>query len=721
MPRPRGNVDKNTDKGSAHKRRPKSAQKHATDARSAGRPSQASAARSPATPGNGYGGRPEWLIAALLALAVFVVYAVTTPRTVTLEDDGLFIMASVNAGVAHPPGYPLYTLLGYVFSFLPLGSPALRIHLLSGLLGALACAVLFFIARRAGLNRWFAATVALGYGVSEHFWSQAIIAEVYTLNALLCLSVWWFCLRAMDKGAHTGKQLYWAALCFGLGLANHWPLMVLAFPAFFLLLLPRWRMALDRLPGLLGTALGVAGVLYAWMVWRSQQSGVISFYGPLESFKQFWYYLSRQGYGSVDVSPSAGLGDKWLFIQHFISEVWWLLTPVGAVLALAGLYHLWRKKDYILLAATTWVFLAHSLLLIMLLGFDYEFLNLAVFRPYPLVAYAMLTLWMGCGLALVWERARRFKPDAVAGRKAFAALPALALLLPIVVLAQNLHVNDRSDDDFAERYGRVLLEGLEPNAVLFVVGDTTTAPLGYLHFTEGMRPDIVLINTQGLVYPTRLFVPPTTQRKRKAAFERFMRDNRRPAYTINKNEDIPNPDGTTHFGFYQRLDPQGRAGAITLRFEPRVVEYFKSLMRAPPQTDRWNRHQHNILLQQYGNFLGYTVLSDEARLKRTAAELVRAMQNEYYGLVDMAEVLIEHGARPEHLATARALLDKAELLRDETLSKDMRGRHHYRLGFLAYRQGDMPEAQKQFGESVKVYNHPGNPSHDALKIFKSRS
>ena len=703
----------------AHKRRPKSAQKHATDARSAGRPSQASAARSPATPGNGYGGRPEWLIAALLALAVFVVYAVTTPRTVTLEDDGLFIMASVNAGVAHPPGYPLYTLLGYVFSFLPLGSPALRIHLLSGLLGALACAVLFFIARRAGLNRWFAATVALGYGVSEHFWSQAIIAEVYTLNALLCLSVWWFCLRAMDKGAHTGKQLYWAALCFGLGLANHWPLMVLAFPAFFLLLLPRWRMALDRLPGLLGTALGVAGVLYAWMVWRSQQSGVISFYGPLESFKQFWYYLSRQGYGSVDVSPSAGLGDKWLFIQHFISEVWWLLTPVGAVLALAGLYHLWRKKDYILLAATTWVFLAHSLLLIMLLGFDYEFLNLAVFRPYPLVAYAMLTLWMGCGLALVWERARRFKPDAVAGRKAFAALPALALLLPIVVLAQNLHVNDRSDDDFAERYGRVLLEGLEPGAVLFVTGDLPTAPVGYLRYAAGVRTDVRVMNTQGLVYPTRLFVPPTTKKNETALNGGFVREQslKRPVYYTTNIIDFPSPFGSVHYGLYRKVQRDGPP--LQLRFDERALRYFEYLIQNPMPTDRWNRHLHDRLMQQYGEYIGYMVLSNASDSAWAAKRdnMARAMQNQYYGLIGMAEMLIKYGTE-DRLVTVQHWLDKAEGHISHTLSKEMVGRHYYRRGYLAYRLKKFADARSLFLRSLRVHDHPDNPSRDAIKLLR---
>ena len=92
-----------------------------------------------------------------------------------------------------------FTFLGHLFSFLPLESPAFRIHLLSGLLGALACGVLYLVMVEAGVSRWFSFIAALSYGVSEHFWSQSIIAEVYGLNALLCFAVLYFCLRFKNR------------------------------------------------------------------------------------------------------------------------------------------------------------------------------------------------------------------------------------------------------------------------------------------------------------------------------------------------------------------------------------------------------------------------------------------------------------------------------------------------------------------------------------------
>ena len=724
-------------------------------------------AGSETRPESGGGSRlAEWLTALVAVAVLFVLYAFTAPRSVIFEDDGLFIMAAVDAGVAHPPGYPLYTILGYLFSFLSIiDPPAFRIHLLSGLLGAAACGLLFMVARAAGMPRLFALVTALAYGVSEHFWSQTIIAEVYSLNVLLSLAVLLLCMQAAAQpvqrtkkaakrslrqgrpnrsplegeperqgrspppsrwgviaktfskdGSWPRQPLLWAAFCFGLGLANHWPLMVLAAPAFAVLLFPHlrsWRFSvlMTRLTALAGVALATALTLYLWMVWRSFQPGIIAFYGPIDSISDFWYYISRQGYGGVDSSPSAGIVDKLGFAGYFSKQVLFQYTVPGVLLAALGIDYLYRQGRGLLLIATIWIFLAHSLLLILALGFDYEFLNEAVFRPYPLVSYGILALWMGCGLCFVWDKFPL---------KGGAIIQALALVIPLYMLLQNLPVNDRSDDDFADRYGRMLLQGLEPEAVLFVVGDTTTAPLGYLHYIEGLRPDVLLINTQGLVYPSRLFVPPTTSSRRARAFSAFMEGNsgRRPVYTINANDDIPNPNGTVHYGFYQKVDPAGEPSSITLLFDREVVDYFRSIVSGPLPEDRWNRHQHSILLQQFGNFLGYTAMSADPVLRRTAAELVEAMQNQYYGLVDMAEILIEHGYNAEHLQTAQELLNRAEPLQDETLSKDMRGRHHYRRGFLNYRLGRMDDAVREFRLSIEANDHPDNPSRQGLSLLE---
>ena len=229
-------------------------------------------------------------------------------------------------------------------------------------------------------------------------------------------------------------------------------------------------------------------------------------------------------------------------------------------------------------------------------------------------------------------------------------------------------------------------------------------------------------------------MPPTTSSRRRAALENYLRDNERPVYLVTDDSELPNPRGASdiYFGFYQQRDASTEQSAVKLRFDPNVSEFFNWLVSQPKPRDRWNRHLHGILLQQYGGFLGYTMLANDPVLNATAADMMQAIQNEYYGLVDMAEVLIEHGHTADHLTTARRLLSQAEPLADHTLSKDMRGRHHYRLGFLAYRemeqaqaQGDHDrarnravEARQEFTRSVAAYPHPDNPSHAGLAIFK---
>ena len=147
--------------------------------------------------------------AAALAAAVLgplALYVATLPRTVVLEDDGLFLMAGVHLGIAHPPGYPLYTLIVHLFTRLPFLDAAFLGHLSSAVLGALACGAVYCCARLLRASPAPALTAAWLFGVSEQFWSQAIIAEVYTLNALLFFATYASCCWARGIRGAVGRS-----------------------------------------------------------------------------------------------------------------------------------------------------------------------------------------------------------------------------------------------------------------------------------------------------------------------------------------------------------------------------------------------------------------------------------------------------------------------------------------------------------------------------------
>src|SRR2546430_17088024 len=133
--------------------------------------------------------RADWLQAAAVALALFALYAATAPRTVALEDDGLFILSSYFLGIEHPPGYPLFTWIGHLFTYLPFGSVAYRVHLASALFGALTGGAAWLCARALIGGRLPADLAAFAPGGSPAFLWRAIMPGGYTVTTLFFLSM----------------------------------------------------------------------------------------------------------------------------------------------------------------------------------------------------------------------------------------------------------------------------------------------------------------------------------------------------------------------------------------------------------------------------------------------------------------------------------------------------------------------------------------------------
>src|SRR6185436_5862821 len=80
----------------------------------------------------------SWLlVGALFGLTLLLYLLTLAPSVVTLFDDSLeFQLVTYRLGIAHPTGYPLYTLLGKLFTFLPIGNVAYRVNVMSAVFGA---------------------------------------------------------------------------------------------------------------------------------------------------------------------------------------------------------------------------------------------------------------------------------------------------------------------------------------------------------------------------------------------------------------------------------------------------------------------------------------------------------------------------------------------------------------------------------------------------------
>ena len=97
--------------------------------------------------------RPDYGIALVAALATLWLYLQTLSPTITGEDSGEFITAAYTLGIPHPPGYPLYCLIGHLFTKLPWGEVAWRVNLMSACFGAGAVFVVALIVAYLTRNR----------------------------------------------------------------------------------------------------------------------------------------------------------------------------------------------------------------------------------------------------------------------------------------------------------------------------------------------------------------------------------------------------------------------------------------------------------------------------------------------------------------------------------------------------------------------------------------
>ncbi len=411
--------------------------------------------------------------AALVALGTFAVYALGACRTIYVGDSGELVAAATTLGIPHPSGYPLYVLLGKLWTLvLPLGSIALRMSLFSAFSAALACGLLYLTVRRLGLST-LAALFASGLAAfGPSFWSQANIQRVYSLNALALLAV-----TAAAVEWYRTRRIGWmmlAAFLAGLGASNHTFMGVfgLAVGLFAVASEPALLKRPRHLVACVGA--GVAGLLpYAYLPLRSRMDPRLDWGDPetLERFldvvlrRDFWHRAWMES--AADWLPIAGD-----YLRSLGDELLW----AGTALALAGAVLGWTRGPrwpvllpLLAMAANLWTMGVHG-----------SRSDLFIWHRYYIPSYLMAALLAAFGLELALRRW---------GRK----VAALALVVPLALLVLGTPRFDRSRYAIAEDFSRQLLDALPPGAHLSASDDNILFVLIYLQLVEGLRPDVDLI------------------------------------------------------------------------------------------------------------------------------------------------------------------------------------------------------------------------------------
>ena len=182
-------------------------------------------------------------LAALAPVAAFAVYLQTMyPGLVSTGDSPKFQFVGRIWGTPHNPGYPLYVAVSHLFSHLPIGTLAYRINLMSAVFGAVTVWLMVLLVRRLTGSTAAGVGAALMLAFGLVFWSQAIIAEVYTLGTALLAAALLFAVRWADTRRPVDLLLAVAAVAVAVG--NHLTILLVAPALVVFVLATDWRAAL---------------------------------------------------------------------------------------------------------------------------------------------------------------------------------------------------------------------------------------------------------------------------------------------------------------------------------------------------------------------------------------------------------------------------------------------------------------------------------------------
>ena len=418
-------------------------------------------------------------------LIVFVLYLKTlAPTVLYLKDpellDAVMVQMQVSVlGITHPTGYPTYLMLTHLFTYLPFGDPAYRVNLGSAVYAALAVVVVyaggFLLSRRVVA----AAAGALAFGLGAALWSQAVIAEVYTLNALL-VSVTILVLLLWHE-YRKDRYLLLSAFLVGLCLTNHLTSGLLLPASLLLVALVDWRRLVDFKLVLKGAGLFLLGLMpYLYLPIRAAMDPPMDANNPT-NIERFWYVVSGGNLTGTFFAfgPSELPGRMIFYWEHLLDNMHFIVVMValtGAVIML-----LRDRAVGIFLGFLFFGWLFHAI------ENDIPDIDL-----YFIPTYLVLSLWAAVGFgALLGEIESLIAGFARVTKGAIlVVLSALLLFLPLLGVGETYAKVDMS----GVYQGRKEIEAVAENAAQNATILHHRSSMWYMVLVEKRRRDLTLVD-----------------------------------------------------------------------------------------------------------------------------------------------------------------------------------------------------------------------------------
>jgi hypothetical protein len=470
-------------------------------------------------------------VAAVVFVAAFALYLKTLAPSVGPTDSGELTSAVWSLGNAHPPGFPFFLLMTHFFTWLPLGSIAVRTNIGTAFFAAVACALVSLAAgevllmprdvrvakatpeekrskKRQRLDRGRVAvavsvateeraplsmqvialimlTTGLLFAVSRTLWQFATVTEVYAINSALMAGVAWGMLR-WARTLET-RWLYAAALLFGLGLCVHHVTIGTGAIAIAVLIT---RVAGGRFwrsrTAIVAAVLLAAGLLvYIYLPIAAARKPVMNWGDPV-SVSAIWDHVTGKqyrGYIKTSEEQNSAQFDRYFgIVGRELGPPW---MPLVLLIALGGIVLLWFR-----LRTIFWY------VVLFIAG------NAAWFAIYPVTndapAYAIPTF---IALLFAFAFAAASIVELLTSERTRRIAAIAMLILPLISLVTTYSIRDRSRYWVSHDYAENAFRSMGPNA-LMITGDWQLyAPMRYGADVERTRPDVAMIHAGFLLRP----------------------------------------------------------------------------------------------------------------------------------------------------------------------------------------------------------------------------
>lgn len=435
----------------------------------------------------------ENAVAAFGGVVCFFVYRTTMAPGLSFIDSGELAAVATTLGIAHPTGYPLFSLLGRIVVMLPPGSEEItRLNLFGSLATSLAVVFFFKCAvrmqtfvipgkERSNLGDLLPALAgSLVFGLSTTVWAQSVVIEVYALHLFLLVTMLSTFLKAMSDlradPTRVPRSLFLASFLLGLGFANHMT-TILIVPALLFLYARTWgfhregSILLGKL--LLFFLLGLS--LYLYLPLRAAGQPVLDWGHPVSFEKLFWHASGKQ-YRSWIFSGFETAGKQFrYFASNLTTEFHW----VACVVALLGVLHLLRRSRQLLY----FLGIAGGTCLFYSINYDIHDID-----SYFLLVYVVIGLLIIFGFEYL---------RSVVMERVVTWIVLAMFTIPVLQYAGNKNEVDESDNFLVHDYTMNILNNLEQEAVVFSYQwDFFVSPSLYYQRVRGVRPDVLVIDKE---------------------------------------------------------------------------------------------------------------------------------------------------------------------------------------------------------------------------------